>query len=80
MTLMKWMRIMCAFGGIALMPPITMAQQYPSKPVRIIIGLGAGGTADALSRYFAQKLSTVLNTSVIVENKPGAGQLVAIIR
>jgi tripartite-type tricarboxylate transporter receptor subunit TctC len=78
MTWMKWMRIMCAFGGIALMPLITMAQQYPSKPIRIIIGLGAGGTADALSRYFAQKLSTVLNTSVIVENKPGAGQLVAI--
>jgi tripartite-type tricarboxylate transporter receptor subunit TctC len=54
------------------------AQQYPTKPIKIVIGLGAGGTADALSRYFAQKLSVALNTSVIVENKPGAGQSVAI--
>jgi len=54
------------------------AQQYPTKPIKIVIGLGAGGTADALSRYFAQKLSVSLNTSVIVENKPGAGQSVAI--
>ena len=54
------------------------AQQYPTKPIKLIIGLGAGGTADTLSRYFAQKLSVALNTSVIVENKPGAGQLLAI--
>ncbi len=54
------------------------AQQYPSKPIKIVIGLGAGGTADTLSRYFAQKLTSALNTPVIVENKPGAGQLIAI--
>jgi len=51
---------------------------YPSKTIKMIVGFGAGGTADAIARYYAQKLSEVLKVSVIVDNKPGAGQIVAI--
>ena len=54
------------------------AQEYPSKPIRILLGFGPGGTTDAIARYYAQRLSEVLKTPVIVDNKPGAGQTVAI--
>ena len=42
------------------------------------MGFGAGGTTDVIARYHGQKMSEVLNTPVIIENKPGAGQLPAI--
>jgi tripartite-type tricarboxylate transporter receptor subunit TctC len=54
------------------------AQSYPTRPITIIVGFGAGGAADAVARLYAQRLSQVLHTSVIVENKPGANQLSAI--
>jgi tripartite-type tricarboxylate transporter receptor subunit TctC len=54
------------------------AQSYPARPITIIVGFGAGGAADAVARLYAQKMSQVLHTSVIVENKPGANQLSAI--
>jgi len=48
------------------------AQDFGGKPVRIIVGLVAGGATDVTARVIAQKLSESLHTSVIVENKPGA--------
>ncbi|CAN7348398.1 Bug family tripartite tricarboxylate transporter substrate binding protein [Variovorax sp. LjRoot178] len=59
-------------------PAFAQAQAYPSRPIRLIAGLAPGSAVDALSRQYAQKLSEILKTSVIVENKPGAGQIVAI--
>jgi tripartite-type tricarboxylate transporter receptor subunit TctC len=49
------------------------AQQYPVKPVRLIIASSAGGGIDALARIMSPKLSEFLGQSVIIENKPGAG-------
>jgi tripartite-type tricarboxylate transporter receptor subunit TctC len=54
------------------------AQSYPAKPIRILVGIGAGGTADVVARLYGEKLSQVLGTPVIVDNKPGGFQLPAI--
>jgi tripartite-type tricarboxylate transporter receptor subunit TctC len=53
------------------------AQDYPTHPVRIIIGFGAGASADTPARLLAQKFSDALGQQFIVENKPGAGSNVA---
>ena len=49
-----------------------MAQAYPIKPVTIIVSYPAGGDTDALGRLFAEKLTTRLGQTVVVENRPGA--------
>src|SRR6267378_242301 len=71
--------------GIALtslaMAPIGRAwsqETYPSKPIRILVGFGAGGGNDLLARIVAQKLSEDIGQPVVVENKPGAGGRLAV--
>ncbi len=50
-----------------------IAQTYPTKPIRIVLGFPPGGATDILSRDFAAKLGEELKQQVIIENKPGAG-------
>ena len=51
--------------------------KYPSKPVHIIVGFTAGGGNDIIARVYGQKLSESLGQPVIIENRPGAGAIVA---
>jgi tripartite-type tricarboxylate transporter receptor subunit TctC len=53
------------------------AQEWPSKPIRVLVGFGAGGGTDIVTRIVAQPLGEVLGQSVVVENKPGAGSTIA---
>jgi len=53
-----------------------LAQPYPSRPVKIIVPFGPGGTADTLGRLVAGKLSEQLKESFVIENKGGAGGVV----
>jgi tripartite-type tricarboxylate transporter receptor subunit TctC len=53
------------------------AQNYPNKPVRIVVGYGPGGTGDITVRLVAQKLSETFGQSFVIENKPSAGGIVA---
>jgi tripartite-type tricarboxylate transporter receptor subunit TctC len=62
--------------GAALAAP-AHAQNFPTKPVRIIVGFGAGGVADVTARIVAQKLSEQMGQQVLVENRPSAGGIVA---
>jgi hypothetical protein len=50
----------------------------PSRPIKILVGFGAGGTTDSVARLYGQKMSEVLNAPVIIDNKPGANQITAI--
>jgi tripartite-type tricarboxylate transporter receptor subunit TctC len=59
--------------ALAAAPQIAAADDYPSKPIRIVVPFPAGGSTDVTQRYFAERLGKVLNQSVIVENVPGAG-------
>lgn len=75
--------IACALLGAALaLPGIAGAQKFPSKPVRIVVGFGAGGGTDLAARAIGQKLSDAFNASFVVDNRPGAagnlaGEIVA---
>ncbi|NDC87039.1 MAG: tripartite tricarboxylate transporter substrate binding protein, partial [Betaproteobacteria bacterium] len=64
-------------GGATLACTDTMAQAYPSKPIRLIIGFPPGGGADAVARPIAEALSKQLGQAVIVDNKPGGGTTIA---
>ncbi|MFM7330914.1 MAG: tripartite tricarboxylate transporter substrate binding protein [Brachymonas sp.] len=61
----------------ALAASSAWAQAFPSKPIKIVVPFGAGGVADQTARAVAQKLSESLGQSVIVDNKPSAGGIVA---
>jgi tripartite-type tricarboxylate transporter receptor subunit TctC len=65
-----------AIGILALTAP-AKAQEYPARPIHIIVGFAAGGGNDIIARVFGQKLSESLSQPVIIENKPGGGAIVA---
>src|ERR1039457_4996364 len=54
-------------------PCTALAQNFPAKPVRLVVPNSPGGGTDILARLLAQKLQEIWNQSVIVEYKPGAG-------
>src|SRR5262245_50492061 len=53
------------------------AQNYPVKPVRLLVGFSAGSTTDLIGRVIGQKMSEGLGQPVVVENRPGAGANIA---
>ena len=64
-------------AAAALGAPSVFAQEWPTGPVRIVVGFPPGGGTDALARVVAQKLSVMWNQTVIVENKGGVAGVLA---
>jgi len=68
-----------ALAATVLLPILStplLAQDYPSKPVKIIVPFGAGGPADVFSRQLAQALQESLKETFVVEDRPGAGSII----
>src|SRR5262245_46359260 len=63
--------LLVSFGG-----PAAVAQDYPSRSVKIIVPFGAGGPADVYARVLAQHLTDTLKQPFVVENRPGAGAVI----
>ncbi len=54
-------------------PHFAIALDYPTRPVRLVVGFPAGGSADIVARIVAQALTERMGQTFIVDNKPGAG-------
>lgn len=64
--------LLCATVAFAALPLSAFAQDYPTRPVTIVVPFSAGGGVDAMARLLAEKLRVSLKQSVVVDNKPGA--------
>jgi tripartite-type tricarboxylate transporter receptor subunit TctC len=73
MSVRAWL---AAFATVVAMPAFA-ADNYPTRPIRLIVGFGAGGPTDIPARFVADRLGSALGQPVVVENKPAAGGIVA---
>src|ERR1700752_2673105 len=60
----------CVFG---LAQPAARADDYPARPVRMVVGFGPGAVADVIARAMAVRMSQSIGQQIIIENRPGAG-------
>jgi tripartite-type tricarboxylate transporter receptor subunit TctC len=63
--------------GLAIAAAPALAQDYPTRPIRMIVPQGPGSGADVVSRMMAEKMSAELKQSVVIDNKPGANGIIA---
>jgi len=74
MTLMRHFAALLVLAtAITIGAPLSKADDYPSRPVRIIVPFGAGGPTDVYTRAIAEELRKSLHQTFVMENKPGAG-------
>jgi tripartite-type tricarboxylate transporter receptor subunit TctC len=64
-------------AAFAILAQAARADDYPTRPVRLIVGFAAGSSGDVIARIVAHKLSELLKQNVVVEDKPGASSMVA---
>src|SRR5918993_4528543 len=67
--------LFCLAAGTAA-PPVA-AQDYPNRPVRIVVGFIPGSSADITARVLGNRMSQILGQQFVIENKPGAGSSLA---
>lgn len=71
-------RMLLGAASAAALGCPAMAQQFPSRPIRLILGYGAGGGTDNLARLYARAMQEVMGVPIVVENRPGASESLAI--
>jgi tripartite-type tricarboxylate transporter receptor subunit TctC len=67
----------CGLVLLASFGAASAQEAYPSRPIRLVVGFGAGGPTDIPARFIAEKLGDALGQRVVVENKPAAAGMVA---
>jgi tripartite-type tricarboxylate transporter receptor subunit TctC len=77
MTIRRAFIAVAAFALMLSQMPLASAQDWPTKPVSILVGFGAGGGTDVATRIVAEALSKALGQQFVVENKAGAGGTIA---
>ena len=75
--LMGWATAAVAAMAVALTAPAATAQQFPDRPIKIVVGFPAGSSGDLLARAVGGRLSQMLGQQFIVENRPGASSSIA---
>jgi tripartite-type tricarboxylate transporter receptor subunit TctC len=73
----SWRLAVAVFALSCLQLSIAEAQDWPNRPVRILVGFGPGGGTDIVARVLAERLSEVLGQQFVVENRTGAGGTIA---
>jgi tripartite-type tricarboxylate transporter receptor subunit TctC len=63
--------------SLLCLPLAALAQSYPTKPVKLVVGFSAGGPTDVIARILAQDMTASLGQTVLVENKAGAASMIA---
>jgi tripartite-type tricarboxylate transporter receptor subunit TctC len=80
MVIVRSLRLLATALALLAVPcflPAALAQDYPAKPVKLLVGFAAGGPTDVIARVLAQDMTISLGQAVIVENKTGANALIA---
>ncbi len=77
MSIQSMLRLVCASAALAVSCSAAVAQAYPHKPIKLIVGFPPGGGVDIIARTISQPLGERLGQAVVVENRPGAGGNIA---
>src|SRR3954447_26822847 len=70
---MKWLRCLCLVSATVVLNATAQAQDYPNKPIRLIIATAAGGLMDVSARVAAESLDKSLGQRLVIENRSGSG-------
>ena len=73
----KWFRAAAMAVAILAASDMAVAQSFPSKPVRMLVPYPAGGAVDVLTRTLGDVVAKTWSQTVVVENRPGAGGVIA---
>jgi tripartite-type tricarboxylate transporter receptor subunit TctC len=75
----QFLQLATSAFALQVFPQAVFAQNYPTRPVRQIVGFPAGGAADTASRIICDWLTRRLGQQVFVDNRPGAGSALSVL-